>query len=138
MNAFAAEQGLGAEGDRLGSRRQAWLAQAGSDSAAQMRWGVRGKSRWSTPSQPMASSTAFCTAGVAPIVPHSPMPFAPRGLSGVGVCWLMTSNDGSSRAEGRQVQVQLSASIATRRGLRRLAPGPCRPTHVDIFDSTPS
>ena len=29
--------------------------------------------------------TAFCTAGVAPIVPDSPMPLAPSGLSGVGV-----------------------------------------------------
>ena len=36
--------------------------------------------RWAT-----ASTTAFCTAGVEPIVPASPMPLAPSGLSGVGV-----------------------------------------------------
>ena len=32
-----------------------------------------------------ASTTAFCTAGVEPIVPDSPMPLAPSSLHGVGV-----------------------------------------------------
>ena len=42
-------------------------------------------SMWRTPRCDSASTTAFCTAGVEPIVPDSPMPFAPSGLSGVGV-----------------------------------------------------
>jgi hypothetical protein len=51
--------------------------------------------RWET-----ASITAFCTAGVAPIVPASPMPLAPSGLSGVGVSVECTSKLGSSAADG--------------------------------------
>ena len=42
-------------------------------------------SRWLIPRWLTASTTAFCTAGVEPIVADSPMPFAPSGLSGVGV-----------------------------------------------------
>ena len=38
-----------------------------------------------TPKCDSASTTAFQTAGVAPIAPASPMPFAPSGLRGVGV-----------------------------------------------------
>ena len=52
------------------------------------------------PNGDSASTTAFCTAGVDPIVPDSPMPFAPSGLSGVGVSVLLHSNDGSSAALG--------------------------------------
>ena len=37
-----------------------------------------------TPRWASASITAFCTAGVEPIVAASPMPFAPSGFSGVG------------------------------------------------------
>jgi len=33
-----------------------------------------------TPSGASASMIAFCTAGVDPIVPASPMPLAPSGL----------------------------------------------------------
>ena len=44
--------------------------------------------------------TAFCTAGVDPIVDASPMPFAPSGLSGDGVSVERASNDGSSAADG--------------------------------------
>ena len=44
--------------------------------------------------------TAFCTAGVEPIVPDSPMPFAPSGLSGVGVSVFDASKLGSSAALG--------------------------------------
>ena len=40
---------------------------------------------WRTPKCDSASHTALCTAGVEPIVPDSPMPFAPSGLWGVGV-----------------------------------------------------
>ena len=44
-----------------------------------------GMSMWRTPRWLSASTTAFCTAGMEPIVPDSPMPLAPSGLSGVGV-----------------------------------------------------
>ena len=37
-------------------------------------------STWRRRDGASASITAFCTAGVAPIVPDSPMPFAPSGL----------------------------------------------------------
>src|SRR5207248_7020998 len=49
-------------------------------SAFQTRSGESGISRWSTSS---ASHTAFTTAALAAIVPASPMPFAPSGLTGV-------------------------------------------------------
>ena len=57
-------------------------------------------STWRTPRWASASTTAFCTAGVAPIVPASPMPFAPSGLRGVGVCERSVSNDGKSLEDG--------------------------------------
>ena len=44
--------------------------------------------------------TAFCTAGVEPIVAASPMPLAPSGLSGDGVSVERTSKLGSSAAVG--------------------------------------
>ena len=47
-----------------------------------------------------ASTTAFCTAGVEPIVPDSPMPLAPSGLSGVGVSVFDASKLGNSAALG--------------------------------------
>ena len=53
--------------------------------ARHTRSGVHGRSMWRTPSGASASITAFCTAGVEPIVADSPMPLAPSGLSGVGV-----------------------------------------------------
>ena len=43
--------------------------------------------------------TADCTAGVDPMVPDSPMPFAPSKFSGVGVSMWITSMLGSSAAE---------------------------------------
>ena len=57
-------------------------------------------SMWRTPRCDSASTTALCTAGVEPIVADSPMPFAPSGLSGLGVSVLDTSYDGSSAADG--------------------------------------
>ena len=48
--------------------------------AAHTRSAVHGMSMWRTPRWLTASTTADCTAGVEPIVPHSPMPFAPSGL----------------------------------------------------------
>ena len=50
--------------------------------------------RWAT-----ASTMALYTAGSAPIVPDSPTPLAPSGLTHVGVSRWCTSNDGSSAAE---------------------------------------
>ena len=53
-----------------------------------------------TPRCASASTTAFCTAGVDPIEPDSPIPFAPNGFTGVGVSVFAHSNDGSSAALG--------------------------------------
>ena len=50
-------------------------------SARQTRSGVRGMSMWRTPRWESASMTAFCTAGMAPMVPDSPKPLAPSGLT---------------------------------------------------------
>ncbi len=53
-----------------------------------------------TPRWLSASTTAFCTAGVAPIVPASPMPFAPSGSWLVGVAMSASAVLGSSAVEG--------------------------------------
>ena len=66
--------------------------------AAHTRPGVVGMSMWRTPRWLTASMTAFCTAGVAPIVPASPMPLTPSGLTGVGVSLVSSSKLGSSAA----------------------------------------
>ena len=55
-----------------------------------------------TPRCDSASITAFSAAGVEPIVPDSPIPFAPSGLIGVGVSVRTSSNDGSSVGPGMQ------------------------------------
>ena len=57
-------------------------------------------STWRTPYADNASITAFCTAGVDPMVPASPTPFAPSGLSGVGVSVVPTVKLGNSAALG--------------------------------------
>jgi hypothetical protein len=57
-------------------------------------------SRWRTPRWASASTTAFWTAGIAPIVPASPIPFAPKGFSGVGVSVRAVVKLGSSAALG--------------------------------------
>ena len=62
-------------------------------------WGEAGMSRWRMPRWDRASTTAFCTAGVEPTVPDSPMPLAPSGFSGVGVTDSWTSKLGSSAVE---------------------------------------
>ena len=53
-----------------------------------------------TPRCETASTTALWIAGVEPIVPDSPMPFAPSGLRGLSVWVLLTSKLGSSAADG--------------------------------------
>ena len=54
--------------------------EAAARSASQTRCGVAGMSMCRTPRWATASMIAFCTAGVEPIVPASPMPLAPSGL----------------------------------------------------------
>ncbi len=71
---------------RVGSAKPSTIVSAGASWIARhTRSGVRGMSMWRTPRWATASTTAFCTAGVDPIVPDSPIPLAPRGLRGVGV-----------------------------------------------------
>ena len=67
--------------------------------ACQTRSAVAGMSMWRTPRCDSASTTADCTAGVEPIVPDSPMPLAPSGLTSVGVSMWTISKLGSSAAE---------------------------------------
>ena len=57
--------------------------------------GEQGISMWRTPRWLTASITAFCTAGIEPIVPDSPMPLAPNGFRGVGVSVLRVSKEGT-------------------------------------------
>ena len=57
-------------------------------------------SMWVIPRCDTASITAFWMAGVEPIVPDSPMPFAPSGLRGLSVSVLDASKLGSSLAAG--------------------------------------
>src|ERR1700757_119210 len=59
--------------------------------AVHTRCGVAGMSMCLTPRWDTASTTAFWTAGVEPIVPASPMPFTPSGFRSVGVS-LVTSS----------------------------------------------
>ena len=65
--------------------RQLAAPLAASWMARQTRSGVQGMSMWRTPRWATASTMAFWTAGVYPIVPDSPIPLAPSGLRGVGV-----------------------------------------------------
>ena len=76
----------------------AWVRVPGSEPdtpwiARQTASGVSGMSMCRTPRWESASTTALCTAGVDPIVPDSPMPFAPMGLRRVGVSVFDASND---------------------------------------------
>jgi hypothetical protein len=56
-----------------------------------------------TPNSLSASTAALTIAGVEPSVPASPTPFAPSGLTGVGVTVLSSSNQGKSVARGMRV-----------------------------------
>ena len=53
-----------------------------------------------TPSGRRASITAFITAGVAPIVPASPIPFTPIAVVGLGVTVDSISRFNASAADG--------------------------------------
>ena len=57
-------------------------------------------SMWRTPRWLSASTTAFCTAGVEPMVADSPIPLAPIGFMGVGVSVLLVSSVIVSAAVG--------------------------------------
>src|SRR5690606_19906425 len=54
---------------------------------------------------PRASRTALSTAGVDPMAPASPIPFAPNGLVGVGVTVPASRNDGREVAVGTKEAV---------------------------------
>ena len=70
-----------------------------SSIAFQTRSGVAGSGMSVTPRCESASTTALMTAGAAAIVPVSPTPFTPSGLS-AAVSVRSVSNDGSSAADG--------------------------------------
>src|SRR5262245_33774836 len=59
-----------------------------------------GMSMCVTPNVESASTIAFTTAGVDPIVPASPTPLTPSGLTGDGVTVRSSSNSGKSCARG--------------------------------------
>src|SRR5215467_14799798 len=83
-----------------------WLALT-SLIAAHTRSGLAGMSMCRTPRCDTASMTAFCTAGIDPMVPASPIPFTPSGLMVVGVSLATSSNDVSTSA----VTAAQSASV---------------------------
>src|SRR5581483_5528421 len=62
--------------------------------------GLIGISMWRMPNGERASTTAETRAGVAPIVPASPTPFAPNGFTGEGVSVLSSSRCGIIAALG--------------------------------------
>src|SRR6266576_1558499 len=68
--------------------------------ASQTCWGDAGIVTSRTPNVDKASTTAFITAGVAAIVPASPMPFTPIGFVGLGVTVSASSKFGNSAADG--------------------------------------
>ncbi len=74
--------------------------------AAHTRSGVHGMSMCVTPRCDTASTTAFWIAGVEPMVPDSPMPFAPSGFRGLSVCVFDASpadvNDKEKKVQARR------------------------------------
>src|SRR6185295_12256693 len=62
--------------------------------------GLTGISRCRMPKGDNASTIAFTIAGVAPIVPASPTPFTPSGLTGDGVSVRSSSSHGIIAAFG--------------------------------------
>src|SRR5262249_46885538 len=75
-----------------------------SSIAFQTRSGVAGSGTSVTPRCDSASTIALITAGAAAIVPVSPTPFTPSGLSAV-VSMRSVSNEGSSAADGTRYVV---------------------------------
>src|SRR4029450_6679240 len=68
--------------------------------AARRRSGVMGSRSTSTPRCERASVTALATAAGAPMVPPSPIPFAPVSLNSQGVCRWKISTAGISVEDG--------------------------------------
>src|ERR1700730_1179175 len=69
--------------------------------AFQTRSGLSGISMWRMPRGESASQTALTTQGVDAMVPASPTPFTPIGLTGDGVTVRSRMNSGSRWALGR-------------------------------------
>src|SRR5690606_12326588 len=67
--------------------------------------GVSGIPRCFTPNRDRASTTAFTNAGVEAMVPVSPAPLTPSGLTGDGVSVRSSSNVGSRSARGRAASI---------------------------------
>ena len=65
-----------------------------------MREGFSGRRVTFAPSGRSASSIALEIAAGAPMVPASPAPFTPSGLSGLGVTRCTVSIAGTSQADG--------------------------------------
>src|SRR6516162_9739742 len=68
--------------------------------ASHTRWGEAGMATSVTPRCERASTIAFMTAGVAAIVPASPIPLTPRGFVGLGVTVRSVTMLGNSAADG--------------------------------------
>src|SRR5438309_4136891 len=68
--------------------------------SAQSFCGVAGIATSLTPNGSSASTMAFMTAGVEAIVPASPTPLVPSGLTGLGVTVAASSYEGRSDAVG--------------------------------------
>src|SRR5215831_924617 len=75
--------------------------------ARHTRSGVNGMSTFLIPSGASASITAFTTAGVEAIVPVSPAPFTPSGLTSVGVTVRSSSITGTKSALGTGYSIML-------------------------------
>src|SRR5262249_19801204 len=75
--------------------------------ARQTRAGVSGMSTCRMPSVASPSITAFTTAGVDAIVPVSPAPFTPSGLTSVGVSVRSSSIRGMTSAFGTGYSIML-------------------------------
>jgi hypothetical protein len=82
--------------------------------AVHTRCGVAGMSMCRTPRCATASMTAFWTAGVAPIVPASPMPLTPSGFTVVGVSLPAARSWAARRGDG---------GVVGQRGGQRVAVG---------------
>src|SRR5262245_32235162 len=92
--------------NRVFDRRGALIVECGRDHALppwMMRHSFSGRSIMSmcfTPNSLNASTAAETMLGVEPSVPASPTPFAPSGLTGVGVTVASSSKRGKSIARG--------------------------------------
>src|SRR5262249_10186739 len=78
--------------------------------SSRIRCGVSGVCVMRTPNGASASSIAEITAAAAGIVPTSPAPLAPSGLSGDGVCLNSVSIAGTSTAPGSRYSAKLVVS----------------------------